>query len=110
MKTRILVVDDRRDVRHVNQHFLEKAGAEGRAAEDGQLGIDAALKARGVGQPFALVVTDVPMPKFDGRQAFAAPRSVEEVEAKDYVGVTWNSREWECVKHFKIFSSNELYN
>ncbi len=72
---RILVVDDRRDVRHISQHFLEKAGARVSSAEDGQQGIDAAFTARDSGDPFDLVVMDMQMPNVDGLQAVAQLRS-----------------------------------
>jgi signal transduction histidine kinase/FixJ family two-component response regulator len=72
---RVLVVDDRRDVRHISQHFLEKAGATVSTAEDGQQGIDTALAARDAGEPFDLVVMDMQMPNVDGLQAVAGLRS-----------------------------------
>jgi PAS domain S-box-containing protein len=75
LSCRILVVDDRRDVRHISQHFLEKAGAKVSTAEDGQQGIDASIAARDKGEPFDLVVMDMQMPNVDGLQAVAALRT-----------------------------------
>ncbi|MCC9643858.1 response regulator [Rhodopirellula sp. JC740] len=72
---RVLVVDDRRDVRHISQHFLEKAGATVATAEDGQDGVDTAIEARDAGQPFDLIVMDMQMPNIDGLQATALLRS-----------------------------------
>lgn len=72
---RVLVVDDRRDVRHISQHFLEKAGAKVSTAEDGQQGIDAAIAARDAGEPFDLIVMDMQMPVMDGMQATSQLRS-----------------------------------
>lgn len=72
---RVLVVDDRRDVRHISQHFLEKAGAIVSTAEDGRQGVDAAIAAREAGTPFDLIVMDMQMPIMDGLQATAQLRS-----------------------------------
>ncbi len=75
LSCRVLVVDDRRDVRHISQHFLEKAGAKVATAEDGQQGIDAAIAARDEGKPFDLIVMDMQMPNVDGLHATAQLRS-----------------------------------
>ncbi len=75
LNCRVLVVDDRRDVRHISQHFLEKAGATVATAEDGQQGIDTALAAQNSGHPFDLIVMDMQMPTLDGMQATAELRS-----------------------------------
>ena len=80
LSCRVLVVDDRRDVRHISQHFLEKAGAIVVMAEDGRQGIDVALASRQSGEPFDLIVMDMQMPKVDGLQATAELRSA---------GVNW---------------------
>ncbi len=72
---RVLVVDDRRDVRHISQHFLEKAGATVSTAENGEQAVQAALHARNSGEPFDLIVMDMQMPKVDGLQATAQLRS-----------------------------------
>ncbi|MEO8271972.1 MAG: ATP-binding protein, partial [Aureliella sp.] len=72
---RVLIVDDRRDVRHISQHFLEKAGASVVTGEDGRQGIDLALAARDSGQPFDVIVMDMQMPNVDGMQATAELRS-----------------------------------
>ncbi len=75
LNCRILVVDDRRDVRHISQHFLEKAGAKVATAEDGQQGYEVAIAARDNGEPFDLIVMDMQMPVVDGMEAVAKLRS-----------------------------------
>lgn len=75
LRCRVLVVDDRRDVRHISQHFLEKAGAIVSTAEDGKQGVDAAIAARDAGTPFDLIVMDMQMPNVDGLHATAQLRS-----------------------------------
>jgi len=71
-----MVVDDRRDIRHISQHFLEKAGARVSTAEDGQQGINATISASDAGEPFDLIVMDMQMPHVDGLKAVAELRSV----------------------------------
>ena len=76
LNCRVLVVDDRRDVRHISQHFLEKSGASVVTAEDGQKGLDAAMAAKESERPFDLILMDMQMPVLDGLQATAKLRSL----------------------------------
>ena len=76
LNCRVLVVDDRRDVRHISQHFLEKSGASVATAEDGQKGLDAAIAAKESEKPFDLILMDLQMPVLDGLQATAKLRSL----------------------------------
>jgi PAS domain S-box-containing protein len=63
---RVLVVDDRNDVRHLAQHFLEEAGAEVLAAANGQEALTQVSRAKEHGQPVDLVLLDMQMPVMDG--------------------------------------------
>lgn len=71
----VLVVDDRRDVRHISQHFLEKAGARVAVAENGAEGVAAVHAAIEQGRPFDLIVMDMQMPVLDGIEATAQIRA-----------------------------------
>jgi two-component system, chemotaxis family, CheB/CheR fusion protein len=65
---RILVVDDRRDVRHLTRHFLSQAGASVELAEDGMQAIERisqVMRERNE-QPFDLILLDMQMPRLDG--------------------------------------------
>ena len=72
---RVLVVDDRRDVRHISQHFLEKAGAVVAIAEDGQEAVEKVLAAQQDQRSFDVIVMDMQMPRMDGLQATAKLRA-----------------------------------
>lgn len=66
---KVLIVDDSATSRMIIQRCLEMAGVRGAAYSQAENGLDAMalLKASG---PFDLVLTDLNMPKMDGR-AFA---------------------------------------
>jgi len=78
---RILVVDDRLDIRLLLRHILEGAGARVETASDGREALRAVEEAEEAGQPFGSVVMDMQMPVMDGFVAtgelrdrgFAAP-------------------------------------
>ncbi len=74
LNCRVLVVDDRRDVRFITQHFLEAAGATVVTAEDGAKGVAAVEKAFAEQKLFDIIVMDMQMPIMDGRQATALLR------------------------------------
>jgi two-component system CheB/CheR fusion protein len=66
---RILVVDDRREIRLIIEHFLEEAGASVDCASNGQEGFDAVMAAEARGEPYDLAIFDVQMPVMDGLEA-----------------------------------------
>ncbi len=63
---RILVIDDRRDIRFIAEHILSEAGADVIAAESGRQGIDAVSREFEAGTQFDCIVTDIQMPEMDG--------------------------------------------
>jgi PAS domain S-box-containing protein len=74
---RVLVVDDRRDVRRISQLFLERVGATVTTAENGQEGVDAALRAYQAGEAFDVILMDMQMPVVDGLEAVRMLRDAE---------------------------------
>ncbi len=71
---RLLLVEDGPDNQRLIAHLLRKAGATVEIAENGQLGVEAALEARDAGDPFDVILMDMQMPVMDGYQATAALR------------------------------------
>ncbi len=74
---RILVVDDRRDVRFLSKHILTQAGAIVEEAEDGQLALDAVALAARRGEPYDLILLDMQMPNLDGYETVRALRRMD---------------------------------
>jgi two-component system CheB/CheR fusion protein len=71
---RVLVVDDRRDMRYLLQSYLEDAGAEVHTAGDGLRALAEVERALSSSQPFDAVVLDMHMPVMDGYAAAGALR------------------------------------
>jgi signal transduction histidine kinase/ActR/RegA family two-component response regulator len=67
----ILCVDDEPLLRELIQEMLERDGHRIEMADGGQAGIAAFRAARGNGQPFDMVITDLGMPYTDGREVAA---------------------------------------
>jgi len=66
----ILVVDDRRDIRYLAQHFIEKAGGSVVTATNGQEATEMLQASQNNGQPpIDLIVMDMQMPVMDGYDA-----------------------------------------
>lgn len=72
---RFLVVDDRREIRFIAQHFIEEAGGTVFVGESGQDAIEAVRTAQQEGQPFDLLIIDMQMPILSGYEAVRRLRS-----------------------------------
>ncbi|MBF0147204.1 MAG: response regulator [Magnetococcales bacterium] len=59
--SRILIIEDERQIREVLKQILERAGYEVDTAEDGRLGLEHFNQ-----QPADMVITDILMPNKDG--------------------------------------------
>lgn len=66
---RVLVADDRRDIRHIAKHFLKKASVLVIEAENGQEAIDKIQHQSEINEPVDLVLMDMQMPVLDGYEA-----------------------------------------
>jgi PAS domain S-box-containing protein len=73
---RVLVVDDRRDVRFLTGHILTSAGAKVEFAEDGLQATEQIRRMMDEGCSPDLVLMDMQMPKMDGYQATEHLRSM----------------------------------
>lgn len=66
---RVLIVEDGPDNQRLFKHYVTKAGAKAELAENGELGLEMALKAWQDGEPFDIVLMDMQMPVLDGYNA-----------------------------------------
>jgi signal transduction histidine kinase/ActR/RegA family two-component response regulator len=73
---RILVIDDDPILIRSVRDALEADGHTAESALGGQAGIEAFSAARGTGREFALVITDLGMPRVDGRKVAAAIKEI----------------------------------
>ena len=62
--SRILLVEDSEDNQEIFEHFLRSAGADVMIADDGEKAVDQAFRYNP-----DLILMDIPIPKFDGREA-----------------------------------------
>jgi len=77
-RLRILVVDDDPLIIRALCETLESDGHQVITANGGQEGIDAFRAAQGRGKPFAVVITDLGMPRIDGRKVASFVKSASE--------------------------------
>ncbi len=65
----IVVVDDRRDIRFLAQHFIERAGGTVITADNGLEGIELIARRHQASEPIDAVMMDMQMPVMDGYEA-----------------------------------------
>ncbi len=90
---RVLVVDDRRDMRYLIQTYLEEAGAEVEGAGDGAVALERAARAIQEEKPFDTIILDMQMPVMDGY--VAAPRLRELGHRGSIIALTANAMKGE---------------
>jgi len=66
---RVLVVDDRREIRYLVRQFIEEAGGRAYTVGDGHSSFEAVQSAAQENQPFDIVLMDMQMPGLDGYEA-----------------------------------------
>jgi signal transduction histidine kinase/DNA-binding response OmpR family regulator len=66
---RVLVVDDRREIRYLVRQFIEEAGGRAYTVGDGHSSFEAIQSAARENQPFDIVLMDMQMPGLDGYEA-----------------------------------------
>ena len=85
---RVLLAEDDPIGREVVQHLLQSVGLLVEVAENGAVAVEMAA-----GRDFALILTDMQMPKMDGLQATAAIRALPARQATPILAVTANAFE-----------------
>ncbi len=75
MTKKILVIDDEKDMRIYLTTLFKKAGYEVESAENGELGLEAALKSKP-----DLITLDILMPKKSGVRAYREIRTATETK------------------------------
>ncbi len=63
---RVLIVDDRRDLRLLSKRFIERFGGSALIAEDGNQALQIFRREQNAGRRIDVVLMDVQMPKMDG--------------------------------------------
>lgn len=74
LSCRVLLAEDGMDNQRLITFILRKAGAQVELAENGQVALEAALKAKSDGTPFDVILMDMQMPVLSGYEAASALR------------------------------------
>jgi len=72
---RLLIVDDRRDMRYLIQTYVEEAGATAVSAADGAAAVETVREALRAEKPLDAIILDMQMPVMDGFRAAPALRA-----------------------------------
>jgi CheY-like chemotaxis protein len=86
LNCRVLVADDRAEIRYLLRLFLEGAGAQVVAVADGPAALEAVQSARAQGAPIDIVILDIQMPGLDGYET--ARRLRAQGFTKPIIGLT----------------------
>lgn len=76
LSARVLIVDDRRDIRFLSNRIITMAGGEVTEAEDGLQALEAVKNAWAQDTTFDVILLDMQMPNMDGYQAAAELRQM----------------------------------
>src|SRR5690606_33526626 len=66
---RVLIVDDRQEIRFLAEHFVRDAGGDVVTADNGEHALEQVERCRASGAPVDVVLMDIQMPVMDGYQA-----------------------------------------
>ncbi len=69
LNCRVLVVDDRHDIRYLARYFIERAGGIVESCANGMQAIERVERAEQIGEGFDAIVMDMQMPIMDGYEA-----------------------------------------
>jgi len=81
LNSRVLLAEDGADNQRLIAFILRAAGATVTVAENGQVAVELALRAKSLGRPFDVILMDMQMPVLDGYAATGRLRQLGHMEA-----------------------------